>query len=136
MGLTKQETFDKVAKHLLTQMEQSKSWIAAKVHAETPACAYRGNGGLMCAVGCLIPDEIYREGMEGKVAYSVFYDFDEVRTLFDYRDARVTDFTRLISSLQNIHDCSEPHEWKGKLCDLAFKDGLDHSVLDQFKFED
>src|SRR5690349_11599184 len=47
-----QEIFDKVARHLLTQKEQSR---------DSFSCAYRGvnqNGKILsCAVGCLIPDD-------------------------------------------------------------------------------
>lgn len=32
------------------------------------SCKYRNDSGQMCAVGCLITDEAYDEGLEGKVA--------------------------------------------------------------------
>lgn len=48
---------EKIVQHLTQQKAQSK----------VPGgdyCAYRGVGGLMCAVGCLIPDELYIIGIE------------------------------------------------------------------------
>lgn len=58
--MNKQEIFDKVAAHLLKQK------VAAV--GEHGSCRYRGMNGTSCAVGCLIPDEHYKEDMEG---YSV-----------------------------------------------------------------
>jgi len=50
---TLQETFDKVARHLLTQQ--------AKAEQPDGNCAYRGEHGRKCAVGCLISDEEYEQ---------------------------------------------------------------------------
>jgi hypothetical protein len=33
-------------------------------------CAYRGDGGMMCAVGCLIPDDKYHKNMEDEMSHS------------------------------------------------------------------
>lgn len=49
--MTAQQIFDRVAVHLATQRTQS---------ARNGICAYRGQGGAMCAVGCLIPEHHYR----------------------------------------------------------------------------
>jgi hypothetical protein len=53
---TKQQTFNRIAKHLLTQLE---------VASNGSMCRYRTDNGLMCAVGSLIPDDEYNEEMEG-----------------------------------------------------------------------
>lgn len=42
--------------HLAKQRSRSVSDIG---------CAYRGHNGKMCAVGCVIPDELYSPAMEG-----------------------------------------------------------------------
>lgn len=55
--MTNQEIFDKVATHLLSQGKRSALGGVG--------CAYRGDGGLQCAIGCLIPDELYRYELEG-----------------------------------------------------------------------
>lgn len=55
------DIFKHVGKHLLTQNEQSL------VDRDTDrSCAYRGDGGLKCAVGCLITDEAYDPAIEGQ----------------------------------------------------------------------
>jgi len=56
--LTPQQIFDKVATHLMTQGKQA--------HNERNECVYRGLGGTSCAMGCLIPDECYDQGMEDR----------------------------------------------------------------------
>ena len=59
----KQEIFDHVVKHLKNQGGQSVARRETMTHEE---CAYRGTGGRMCAVGCLIADDEYEPDMEGK----------------------------------------------------------------------
>ena len=54
--MTNQETFDRVAEHLLKQDAKS---------LRHGACAYRGDAGFKCAVGCLISDDEYGPGIEG-----------------------------------------------------------------------
>jgi hypothetical protein len=62
--MTNQEVFDTVVTHLLAQGVKSES--------ET-GCMYRGPHNLKCAVGCLIPDELYDSIIEGS-NLSAFYD--------------------------------------------------------------
>lgn len=61
--MNRQEVFDKVVNHLLTQNQKSID--------ESSQCMYRGINGLMCAVGCLIPDEFYNKDLELKAADSI-----------------------------------------------------------------
>ena len=58
--MTPQEIFDTVAKHLFTQGCRSAE-LDEDPHS---ACLYRGPEGRMCAVGVLIPDELYNTDME------------------------------------------------------------------------
>jgi hypothetical protein len=51
--LTVEPVLDRIATHLATQYGQSLSHSAH----QTTNCAYRGNNGTTCAVGCLISDE-------------------------------------------------------------------------------
>ena len=51
-----QEAFDIAARHLLVQGKRSLT--------SDGACAYRGEGGLKCAIGALIPDDQYDPKME------------------------------------------------------------------------
>lgn len=50
--LTEQEIFDRVAQHLRQQ--------GAQATRAGGGCLYRTREGLMCAVGCLIPEDQYR----------------------------------------------------------------------------
>lgn len=59
---TQQEIFDAVLDHLATQKKRSasRSW----------ECQYRTVDGLKCAVGALIPDNLYDDGMDNSEKYS------------------------------------------------------------------
>lgn len=54
--MNKQEIFDKVANHLRSMKGPSEN--------ESGNCMYRGLNGSMCAMGALIPDEMYDVNME------------------------------------------------------------------------
>ena len=60
-SLDRQGIYRHVRRHLL---EQGRCSTRPNV-----GCAYRGEGGAACAVGCLIPDERYSDDLEGKAAY-------------------------------------------------------------------
>lgn len=84
--MTNQETFDRVAEHLLKQDAKS---------LRHGACAYRGDAGLKCAVGCLISDEDYEYGIEGCGVWST-------RLLeWCHRNGYSA---ALLSHLQQVHD--------------------------------
>lgn len=98
--MTNQKMFDKVCAHLLTQLSTSLD--------DTGTCLYRGPDGKKCAIGCLIPDELYTEDIEMK----------EVRTLLDYPvfnselSAYLSHFNKeLLIRLQSVHDAFRPEEW-------------------------
>lgn len=54
--MNNQEIFDTVVNHLRKQNRPS--------FEDREGCMYRGPGGTMCAVGCLIPDSAYDSDME------------------------------------------------------------------------
>lgn len=104
---TKQEVFDQVAKHLLTQKERSTCFVDGQ-------CQYRGDGGLMCAAGCLIADSEYASSWEG-------YGW---RSLVD-GDVVSPTHMQLIQALQEIHDHIPVDNWYLSLKMLAFDNGLE-----------
>ncbi|WP_278939172.1 hypothetical protein [Pseudomonas helleri] len=53
---TEQQIFDQVVTHLAKQRKGA--------HLEEKGCAYRGEGGSMCAAGCLIADSEYEPAMD------------------------------------------------------------------------
>lgn len=105
-----QEIFDTVAKHLLTQNAVSAS---GERHSPSNAfeCLYRGDNGLRCAVGCLIPDDVYDPVMEGSPAVELICNFPR---LFHLRE-----HSHMLSDLQDMHDEEDPRYWPKSLARLA-----------------
>lgn len=99
---TAQEVFDQVKEHLLTQKAKS---VSARGN-----CAYRGEGGMMCAAGCLMSDTQYDPYMDNEVDSSW-------NTLVTERWVP-SDHSDLIQKLQNIHDGSSA-DWADEMKELA-----------------
>lgn len=107
--MTQQEIFDKVAAHLLQQNRRAEGNGGG-------FCAYRGDHGLKCAIGCLIPDERYLPEMEGRGASQIFYDFPYLAK------AMGVDYKRdgaLLRELQRIHDWQPVRFWRDRLNAVA-----------------
>ena len=58
-GATLLQASEYIRDHLTRQRAVSRS-----MHEGEVGCRYRGDNGTMCAVGCLIPDELYKVNME------------------------------------------------------------------------
>ena len=114
------EVFNKVEAHLLAQGVRSirKSLIQ-------DMCAYRGAGGLSCAVGCLIKDEAYSRSLEGIAMWADEKEEDR-QTLLEEAlinsgiDLKPTT-THMLSDLQYLHDRKNPKDWKQELQKLRVK---------------
>lgn len=138
--MTEQEIFTKVATHLLAQMARSRS-------GDDGVCLYRGDNGLQCAAGCLIPDELYSEALEEKsvtrrevvdvlvaagvvpqnevdnLGYSEGSEGDVLQ--LDLEDPETpAPHLQLVRRLQHIHDCNDPWHWRIDLALLAAEKGL------------
>lgn len=113
--MTLQEIFDQVSKHLLAQNAKSER----KGYKGGMLCAYRGNNGKSCAVGCLIADKDYNEDLEGlSVEHPKVQDaLGEVLAT----DARAID---LLSQLQLMHDRYSTGLWPIRLWHIARDFGL------------
>lgn len=113
--MTEQETFEIVSRHLLTQNERS--------YLEPPSvvCAYRSPEGLKCAVGILIPDEEYDEGLERNSAISYI-----MQPLLRKLEHDII----LCSRLQGIHDTVCVGDWRKALIALGKELELDTAFLD------
>ena len=85
---------------------------------ELGVCLYRGDCGLKCAVGKLIPDEFYKKEMEGKSISSVWHAYPEMAMLFEEGSLY------LLSSLQAAHDHAEPERWMEELKQIQREYGL------------
>ncbi len=101
--MNKREIFDTVKTHLLTQA--CKSTLGPK----GGVCAYRGESGMKCAVGCLIKDEFYNPCIEDRVAGHP----SVVRALaLSGVDAS---HSEMLSALQCMHDTKSPAMWPEEL---------------------
>ena len=99
--------YETVRQHLLTQRAKSQTG---------GDCLYRGPNGLKCAIGCLIPDEVYKPDMEsldvmGMLKLWPNHPFSDIRDLF-------------LRDLQCIHDNLEPEYWTSALDDFAHRYNL------------
>ena len=110
--MNRQEIFDKVKSHLLTQNEQANS-------GEGGYC-YENYKGLKCAIGCLLPKE--HPGLE--------YDHGIIKLLEVYPDLGeffdISDNLDVIfmHDLQIVHDSYEPELWPELLNKVARAWGL------------
>lgn len=111
---TDQEVFDIVARHLLTQGRRAL-W--------GEACAYRTPEGDRCAIGALIPDEVYKLEWEG-CAGAKLYEYPELHQYLPRTRA-------LATALQSIHDISFPDRWRIDLRAAAAVFGLNTRALDE-----
>lgn len=122
--MTKQEIFDKVARHLLTQNKRA---------SRNNECAYLSDDGLKCAAGCLL-----QEGSEARASRVRWpgsrrlqvVTLPEDKSLYS-QASRIGngDFVR---GLQFVHDFFEPSEWHEELMKIACNHKLDASVLESF----
>lgn len=111
---TKQQVFEQVAKHLLTQYQRSIN--------EFGYCMYRGQNGCKCAAGCLIADDEYMEYFEDKTWNTLV-----VKNDFP------SNHKEIIRDLQDIHDCFIVQEWKEELKDLGKKYDLSIDFIEEFE---
>ena len=85
---------DKVEQHLIKQKARS-------VDVDNSACMYRGQNGLMCAAGCLIPDDRYTPNLERRAISLLVADgkmdvfptdisADELKKWQNYHDGAVS----------------------------------------------
>lgn len=93
-----------VAEHLGKQRKQSDGQ-----HPDGHGCCYRGDNGLMCAIGCLIPDELYDFQMEGKLfddLYEFTKTFDHVVGLWkkEHPEHSTREAVRALMAIQEYHD--------------------------------
>ena len=131
---TLQETFDKVATHLLTQDEQSMD--------AGGGCQYRYHG-LACAVGCLIPDQVYEkyavdeeEGNGDNALENNSIEEANVKEALIASNAIEPDneyYIDLLAALQRMHDTCHPNSWRNLLIDIALTRGLSAEVPIHFQ---
>ena len=102
MTMSMREIFNKVEKHLLKQNKQS---------IRIGSCKYRTDSGLSCAVGCLIPDQMYRA--HANIEFSVVSGLpsDVLTPIIGVHYAKARRKLDLLGGLQYIHDAYQPSAW-------------------------
>ena len=109
--MSPQEIFDTVVKHLRKQNARSTF-----CRDTIDVCAYRGINGTKCAVGCLIPDDVYDISMEGVGVYGIVYN-NKLQFLANNIE--------LCRDLQHIHDSISIMEWE----DMFQRVSISHNLI-------
>ena len=90
--MTRQEIFDKVVAHFAVQREAA---------AEYGMCMYRTPDGRKCAIGALIPDEVYsRRRCEGKSVGGLLLEFPDIMRASGLSEGDLC----FLFALQDVHD--------------------------------
>lgn len=112
---TKQEIFDKVATHLLTQKARAMGTRPAPFVGEVPSCLYLAPDGTRCAIGCLIPDghPALRAHADAAELLMRFPDLCPLVLPTDHQDAG------FLLHLQRIHDDRSVATWPQALREFA-----------------
>lgn len=102
--------FSLVSKHLLQQKVKSQDYGGRGLYF----C-----GELRCALGCLIPDDLYSSELEilGGIANN-----DQVEAILTNIYGKLD--LSFLQELQNIHDVHDPYLWKEKLESFASRHNL------------
>lgn len=119
---TMQQVFDRVALHLLQQGRKS---LMEADRTTSVRCAYRGEGGLKCAVGFLISDEAYNEELESCPVHDAGVCFALNRSGVSTTHGMV----EMLGRLQSIHDNAQPERWLSSLQSIAASHGLTMPAL-------
>ena len=109
MTMSINEIFYKVEKHLLKQNEQAIG--------SSTVCKYRTDSGLSCAVGCLIPDEIYSSKIEGGDITDLPANILTPLIGLQYTEGW-SEKLHLLEKLQAMHDNRLPEKWPTYLADI------------------
>ena len=109
--MDKRETFERVRAHLTAQGQRSTTDRHGR-----QICAYRGDGGRMCAAGTLIPDALYDDRMEGETIDLLLERWPQL--------AHHLQPVAMIRDLQFIHDHTPADEWPERLAALAEVHGV------------
>lgn len=113
-ALTQQKIFNKVAKHLLTQKKKAK---------QDGVCVMKTKAGLMCAVGCLIPDSMRNDNN-----ITIQGQSDKWKKYVGFSQNQ-----GLLGQLQNVHDGYKPSQRFKKLSIVAKDRKLRTTELNKFK---
>lgn len=130
-----QDIFNKVVTHLAQQGVQSTKHNDSS-NDFIDFCAYRGNNGTSCAIGCLILDQFYFPDMEREAVSSCYVRkalvSSGVLESINPKEQPVL-IIEFLGGLQVIHDRDQPHKWKDSYTTLAKDYGLQMPEVDWSK---
>jgi hypothetical protein len=115
MTMSIKQIINKVGNHLLKQN--------AKSIDSDNACRYRGDNGMSCAIGCLLPDEMYDPLIEGKGVVSDILKARLKHVVGVKNSSRIQKLT-LLGELQNLHDMYFVEHWPEELAKLKIEYGI------------
>ena len=119
--MTQQEIFDTVCKHLAQQKEQ-----AIGTSELGTSCRYRGKNNKKCAVGCLIPDEVYTPEMDNGWGLGKVLETSKLKHFRQYE--------WLLLNLQSAHDnAKDAEDLQRRLNEIADNNHLNNKSVTLIK---
>ncbi|MEM5403807.1 hypothetical protein [Paraburkholderia unamae] len=119
-----QDVFDIAAWHLLRQHGQA-------IAPGTSKSMYRAPDGKRCAVGWLMPDDVYSRSLEFfSVRDLASMMLDSTRHEHHAFTAFLIRHMVLLSELQHMHDSNPPAQWPARLRVIAHQNGVNSRVVD------
>ena len=91
---------------LTTSIRALRKQRVQSLNARNQNCMYRGDKGRKCAIGHLIPDDLYDPSMENTNTMMLLDRFPTIKKFF--RNCSED----LLHALQTVHDLSSPKEWE------------------------
>lgn len=128
--MTKQQIFNKVAKHLLTQKKPAKDGM----------CSLITSRGLRCSVGALLPAPTAQR-LERDLEVTSVGHLANDKVASKLLGLKIKGRLDFLSDLQSIHDTGAtigviasdvPEYWKSELMELAKEHHLNRSILKKF----
>lgn len=114
-----QQEFDAVVEHLYKQGRPAK-------RSDGHTCLYRTPSGLSCAVGCRIPDAVYKAEMDDEDAYNNQRNGTGIYELLEVFGSELPDeieaYSTMFSRLQAVHDdCTTTADGSFNLNELTIR---------------
>lgn len=119
--MTKQQVFNKVAKHLLRQQRKAVNGVS---------CVLRDEDGNRCAIGCLIPKKYVDRGtVDNEMGTEALAALPKTSALRKAIGVDIPGRMKFLAELQEIHDDYSVSDWDEELHELAAKNHLSRAVL-------
>ena len=115
MTMSMRKIFNKVEKHLLKQNVKS-----ANKHG---GCKYRDQAGRMCAVGCLITDDMYDPYLEGE-SVDACEVIEVLNPILGVNEKKREQKLALLRRLQYVHDDHRAENWAAQLAKIKHELGI------------